>query len=240
MTNSHVAIVCLSLLVCATFHAFCSQPHLPHVCLPQSKQLPWFQAYATPLSHFLPLADPLPRTGPFDNVVKQSLRISNHNALPVAFKVKTTAPKVCSHSSIALHRSDGGVSSTIAFVRILAGWSPGKRLKSQVIRQWLASPQSLSDGSPVMLQAMKDEPPLSVKCKDKFLIQSTAITPEKASLPLQEIVRHLLSMTRSRLSSRSGTAKEEKRPRSINKNCVLFTCLLKVKSRRRKRRRANP
>lgn len=30
-----------------------------------------------------------------------------------------------------------------------------------------------------MLQAMKDEPPLNAKCKDKFLIQSTLLTPEK-------------------------------------------------------------
>lgn len=43
--------------------------------------------------------------------------------------------------------------------------------------------------SPVMLQAMKDEPPLNAKCKDKFLIQSTAITPEKETMSLQDIVR---------------------------------------------------
>ncbi|KAF9498976.1 VAMP-associated protein [Pleurotus eryngii] len=89
---------------------------------------------------------------PFDNVVKQSLRISNHNTLPVAFKVKTTAPK-----HYCVRPNSGRV-------------EPGETVEVAV-----------------MLQAMKDEPPLSVKCKDKFLIQSTAITPEKASLPLQEI-----------------------------------------------------
>lgn len=41
----------------------------------------------------------------------------------------------------------------------------------------------------VMLQAMKEEPPLPAKCKDKFLIQSTAITPERESMSLQDIVR---------------------------------------------------
>lgn len=40
-----------------------------------------------------------------------------------------------------------------------------------------------------MLQAMKEEPPLNVKCKDKFLIQSTIITPEKETMPLQDLVR---------------------------------------------------
>ena len=41
----------------------------------------------------------------------------------------------------------------------------------------------------VMLQPMKEEPPLSTKCKDKFLIQSTLITPEKETKDLQDIVR---------------------------------------------------
>ncbi|KAF9077719.1 PapD-like protein [Rhodocollybia butyracea] len=39
----------------------------------------------------------------------------------------------------------------------------------------------------VMLQPLKEEPPLNAKCKDKFLIQSTLITPEKEQKPLQEI-----------------------------------------------------
>ena len=40
-----------------------------------------------------------------------------------------------------------------------------------------------------MNQAMKEDPPPNVKCKDKFLVQSTIITPEKESLPLTELVR---------------------------------------------------
>lgn len=39
-----------------------------------------------------------------------------------------------------------------------------------------------------MLQAMKEEPALAAKCKDKFLIQSTTITPEKETLSLADIV----------------------------------------------------
>jgi len=41
---------------------------------------------------------------------------------------------------------------------------------------------------PVMLQALKEEPPLNTKCKDKFLIQSTIITPDKETLALSDIV----------------------------------------------------
>ena len=46
-----------------------------------------------------------------------------------------------------------------------------------------------SDGRVVMLQAMKEDPPPNAKCKDKFLIQSTVITPEKETKSLQDIVR---------------------------------------------------
>ena len=42
-----------------------------------------------------------------------------------------------------------------------------------------------------MLQAMKEDLPTNTKCKDKFLIQSTVITPEKETLPLNDIVRRL-------------------------------------------------
>jgi hypothetical protein len=40
----------------------------------------------------------------------------------------------------------------------------------------------------VMLQAMKEEPALSAKCRDKFLIQSTLITQDMQTLPVHDIV----------------------------------------------------
>ena len=40
-----------------------------------------------------------------------------------------------------------------------------------------------------MLQAMKEDLPINAKCKDKFLIQSTVITPEKEAMSLQDMVR---------------------------------------------------
>jgi vesicle-associated membrane protein-associated protein A len=48
-----------------------------------------------------------------------------------------------------------------------------------------------------MLQAMKEEPPLNAKCKDKFLIQSMLIPPEKAALPPHDLVRVLSSISSS-------------------------------------------
>lgn len=45
----------------------------------------------------------------------------------------------------------------------------------------------------VMLQALKDEPPLGAKCKDKFLIQSTIISSDKNHLSLTDLVSCLWS-----------------------------------------------
>lgn len=39
-----------------------------------------------------------------------------------------------------------------------------------------------------MLQALREEPPLNTKCKDKFLIQSTIITPDQENLSLHDLV----------------------------------------------------
>ncbi|KZT11906.1 VAMP-associated protein [Laetiporus sulphureus 93-53] len=89
---------------------------------------------------------------PLTQHVKQSLAITNPNAQPVAFKVKTTAPKV-----YCVRPNSGRV-------------EPGETVEVQV-----------------MLQAMKEEPPLNIKCKDKFLIQSTTITHDKETMPVQDI-----------------------------------------------------
>ncbi|KAF9533171.1 PapD-like protein [Crepidotus variabilis] len=89
---------------------------------------------------------------PLTSLVKRSLTITNNNAQPVAFKVKTTAPKL-----YCVRPNSGRV-------------EPGESVDVSV-----------------MLQALKEEPPLNTKCKDKFLIQSTLITPDKETLPLADI-----------------------------------------------------
>ncbi|KAG8929038.1 phosphatidylinositol-binding protein scs2, partial [Tulasnella sp. 417] len=65
---------------------------------------------------------------PLTQTVKKTIVVRNTNAQPVAFKVKTTAPK-----------------------------------------------------------PMKEDPPPGAKCKDKFLIQSTFITPDKEGVSLADI-----------------------------------------------------
>ncbi|ESZ97578.1 hypothetical protein SBOR_2035 [Sclerotinia borealis F-4128] len=81
---------------------------------------------------------------PFTTEVSQTLRIRNPNHTPVAFKVKTTAPK-----QYCVRPNSGKL-------------EPGRSIDVTVL-----------------LQAMKDEPPLDAKCKDKFLVQSVEVTPDK-------------------------------------------------------------
>lgn len=89
---------------------------------------------------------------PLTQNVKRSLNITNPNADPVSFKIKTTAPKL-----YCVRPNSGKV-------------EPGQTVEVQV-----------------MLQAMKEEPPLNAKCKDKFLIQTMLIPPEKSTLPPHDL-----------------------------------------------------
>ncbi|GJC98701.1 MSP domain-containing protein [Colletotrichum higginsianum] len=77
---------------------------------------------------------------PFTVEVSQILRIKNPNQTPIAFKVKTTAPKQYD----PLH--------------------------------------------PMQVLAMKQEPPLDTKCRDKFLVQSVPITADKEFASIANIL----------------------------------------------------
>ncbi|KAG6857151.1 hypothetical protein H0H87_008721 [Tephrocybe sp. NHM501043] len=105
---------------------------------------------------------------PLTQLVKRSLTITNHNTQPIAFKVKTTAPKV---------RESSGVTTASDIVVQLYCVRPNSGR---------VEPGESLDVS-VMLQALKDEPPMNAKCKDKFLIQSTLITAEKETMNLADI-----------------------------------------------------
>ncbi|EJD50626.1 VAMP-associated protein [Auricularia subglabra TFB-10046 SS5] len=89
---------------------------------------------------------------PLTSLVKRTLSISNPNPQPVAFKVKTTAPK------LYCVRPNSGRIEPNEMVDVL-----------------------------VMLLPMKEDPPASTKCKDKFLVQSITINPDKDQLALPEI-----------------------------------------------------
>ncbi|KAF9183119.1 phosphatidylinositol-binding protein scs2 [Haplosporangium sp. Z 767] len=89
---------------------------------------------------------------PLTEAIKESLIIRNPTQLPIAFKVKTTAPK-----QYCVRPNSGRVEA-------------GQELEVQV-----------------QMQAMREDPPLDFKCKDKFLVQSVAITAEREHLSLQDL-----------------------------------------------------
>ncbi|KAL2262462.1 hypothetical protein VTK26DRAFT_1246 [Humicola hyalothermophila] len=89
---------------------------------------------------------------PFTVEVAQILKITNTNNAPVAFKVKTTAPK-----QYCVRPNSGRI-------------EPGRHVEVSVL-----------------LQAMKQEPPLDAKCRDKFLVQSVTITSDLDFSPVSEI-----------------------------------------------------
>ncbi|KAH8124158.1 hypothetical protein FP744_10001805 [Trichoderma asperellum] len=81
---------------------------------------------------------------PFTVEVSQILKIRNPSSSPLAFKVKTTAPK-----QYCVRPNAGRI-------------EPGQDFDVTVL-----------------LQAMKADPPLDAKCRDKFLVQSAPITADK-------------------------------------------------------------
>ena len=88
---------------------------------------------------------------PLTELVTRPLIISNPNKFPIAFKIKTTAPK-----QYCVKPNQGRVEA-------------GSRTEVAI-----------------MLQPMKEEPPLNAKCRDKFLVQSVQIVSELASVPYGE------------------------------------------------------
>ncbi|EKG21325.1 Major sperm protein [Macrophomina phaseolina MS6] len=93
---------------------------------------------------------------PFTQEVSQSLRLRNPNSDPVAFKVKTTAPK-----QYCVRPNSGRIEA-------------GKEVEVQVL-----------------LQAMKEDPPPDARCRDKFLVQSVAVTADMEFSNVATIWSHI-------------------------------------------------
>jgi hypothetical protein len=77
------------------------------------------------------------------------------------------------------------------FVPTQAESSQERRLRSLVcaIYFW-ANFVSMLTCYPVLLQAMKEQPPPDAKCRDKFLVQSVAVTADKEFTNIGAIVRY--------------------------------------------------
>ncbi|KYK60600.1 PapD-like protein [Drechmeria coniospora] len=90
---------------------------------------------------------------PFTVEVSQILTIKNPTSSPLAFKVKTTAPK-----QYCVRPNAGRI-------------EPGQDFDVTVL-----------------LQAMKADPPADTRCRDKFLVQSAPITPDKEFAAISSVV----------------------------------------------------
>ncbi|BFZ61848.1 phosphatidylinositol-binding protein scs2 [Saitoella coloradoensis] len=104
---------------------------------------------------------------PFTQMVKEALVVRNPNNQPVAFKVKTTAPK-----QYCVRPNSGRIEA-------------GGVVEVQVL-----------------LQAMKEDPPLDHKSKDKFLIQSTPITADLETTSLADLWAHIESHARTSIQEK--------------------------------------
>lgn len=104
---------------------------------------------------------------PFNREVSQVLRLSNPHSDPVAFKVKTTAPKqYCVRPNSG--RIEGGGEVEVS----------------------------------VLLQAMKEDPPLDAKCRDKFLVQTVQIPAGQEINNAQALWSHVEQTNKSAISEK--------------------------------------
>ena len=64
----------------------------------------------------------------------------------------------------------------------------GKKLKYRVSSRLYQTSLRLLTLFTVLLQAMKEDPPLDTKCRDKFLVQTVAVTADKEFSNVAQIV----------------------------------------------------
>ena len=147
-------------------------------------------------------------SGPLTQLVKRPLSIHNPNSQPIAFKVKTTAPR-----QYCVRPNSGRVDSGET-VEVQGESSHGKirykRAHDCLHRTPWPTTSILRYGVfrlsyTVLLQPFGTEPPPHAKCKDKFLVQSAYIGPDEESRTLAEIVSEQISQPRGCNADRSIT-----------------------------------
>ncbi|KAF9582949.1 phosphatidylinositol-binding protein scs2 [Lunasporangiospora selenospora] len=101
---------------------------------------------------------------PLTEAIKETMLIRNPTQLPIAFKVKTTAPK-----QYCVRPNSGRV-------------EPGQEMEIQI-----------------QMQALKEDPPVDFRCKDKFLVQSIAITAEREQFVLSDLWGHMEKVAKDQI-----------------------------------------
>lgn len=170
-------------------------------------------------------------TGPFTTEVSQSLKIKNTNRTPIAFKVRSCLLLCYIYTHLltmySIYRSRPPPPSSTApsqdmprhhLLTRLQILCPPKFRKNRarqgsrgygyvlLLGELLRKCFSADDFPAVLLQAMKQDPPLDIKCRDKFLVQSVAVTADKEFTNIASIVRIMeLSCRICLLTGHSGS-----------------------------------
>ena len=77
------------------------------------------------------------------------------------------------------------------FAQILAASRVAARLRCKVSLYCYLIYYLKIDAPKVLLQAMREDPPPDARCRDKFLVQSVAITPDRDLANIIDTVRPL-------------------------------------------------
>ncbi|KAL8874342.1 MAG: hypothetical protein Q9174_000293 [Haloplaca sp. 1 TL-2023] len=124
---------------------------------------------------------------PFTHEVTQLLRLRNPSSEPIAFKVKTTAPK-----QYCVRPNSGKIDA-------------GQDVEVQVL-----------------LQAMRDDPPPDARCRDKFLVQTVAISQDSDASNIQATWQQIEKANKSSIQERkirvAFLAADGSAPRPSNQN----------------------
>ena len=84
----------------------------------------------------------------------------------------------------------------------LAGLSPAATLKYKVGQVAVYSVDTLLIRCTVLLQAMKEDPPMDAKCRDKFLVQSVLVTADKEFSNVTAIWQNVEKTSKSSIQER--------------------------------------
>ncbi len=145
------------------------------------------------------------RLGPFTTEVSEILRLRNPHNDPVAFKV--TWPRVYIHT----HNAKRPKVKTTAPKQYARTLGSEQFYLLTVLRRYCVRPNSgriepgqyvevsgmfmycfdryMLTSHAVLLQAMKEDPPMDAKCRDKFLVQSVAVSADQELPNVTAIVR---------------------------------------------------
>ena len=148
----------------------------------------------------------------------QILKLRNVNRTPVAFKVKTTAPK-----QYCVRPNSG---------RIEVGQEIDVQGTTVVVYTLLGN---TADAQIVLLQAMKEDPPMDARCRDKFLVQTVAISSDQdasnitavASWPRHDVHALFSNSDCSGRKSRRPQRSPSRNAKSVSRSC-LRTILAKA------------